>query len=110
MLKIDENCIIGSNDIKSMYPMIPLEKTLILTNEQLKRDKTLKERTKWSPKQITDLLRICLETNFRTFEGNICTQTDGTPIGKSISGPLAGSFVAWLEGEFTKNGKFKARI
>ena len=64
MLKIDKNCIIGSHDIKSMYPMIPLEKTLILTNEQLKRDKTLKERTKWSPKQITHLLKICFETNF----------------------------------------------
>ena len=27
---------------------------------------------------------------------DIYTQTDGTPIGKSISGPLAGIFVAWL--------------
>ena len=31
MLEIDENCIIGLHDIKSMYPMISLEQTLILT-------------------------------------------------------------------------------
>ena len=30
MLVIDENCVMGSQDIKSMYPMIPLEKTLKL--------------------------------------------------------------------------------
>ena len=70
----------------------------------------LKERTNWSPKQMTDLLRICLETNFWTFEGNICTQTDGTLIRKSISASLVGIFVAWLEERFVKNGKFKAQI
>ena len=109
MLVIDENCVMGSQDIKSMYPMIPLEKTLKLRNEQLKKDNSLKERTKWLPKQITDLLRICLETNFWTFEGNVCTQTDDTPIGKSISGPLAGIFVARLEEQFIKNGKLRHR-
>ena len=79
--------------------MIPLEKALKLTNKHLKKDITLKERTNWSPKQTTNLKMICLVTNFRTFEGSIYTQTDGTPIGKSISGPLAGIFVllAWLE-------------
>ena len=85
MLVIDENCVMGLQDIKSMYPMIPLEKPLKLTKEQLKKDITLKERADWSPEQITNLLMICLETNFRTFEGSICTQTE-----KSISGPLAG--------------------
>ena len=38
------------------------------------------------------------------------TQMDGTPIGKSISGPLAGIYVAWLEETFVKNGRFKAQI
>jgi len=66
---------------KSFYPMILWEKTLLLTNEQLQRVKTLKERTQWSCKQIPDLLRICLETNFWTFEGNICTKPDGNLIG-----------------------------
>ena len=65
----------------SFYPMILWEKTLLLTNEQLQRVKTLKERTQWSCKQIPDLLRICLETNFWTFEGNICTKPDGNLIG-----------------------------
>ena len=93
-----------------MYPMIPLEKSLKLTKEQLKKDILLKERTDCSPEQIINLLRICLETNFRKVEGSLCTQTDGTPIGKSISGPLAGIFVAWLEEQFIKNGKFKTQI
>ena len=80
-----------------MYPMIPLKQTLELTLKQLKEDESLKDRTTWSPKQIADLLKICLQTYFKTYDGEIYTQTDGTPIGKSISGPLARIFVGWLE-------------
>ena len=67
MLVMDENCVKGLQDIESMYLMIPLEKILKLTNEHLKKDDSLNERTKWSPKQITKLLRIYLEMNFWTF-------------------------------------------
>ena len=54
-------------------------------------------------------LNIFLETHFKTFQGDIFTQKDGTPIGKSIYGPLAGIFVAWFEKMFVMKGKFKAR-
>ena len=70
----------------------------------------LKDRTTWLPKQNVDLLKICLETNFNTYDGKTYTQTDGTLIGKSISGLLAGIFVAWLEETVVKNGRFKAQI
>jgi hypothetical protein len=70
----------------------------------------LKDRTTWLPKQNVDLLKICLETNFNTYDGKTYTQTDGTLIGKSISGPLAGIFFAWLEETVVKNGRFKAQI
>ena len=33
MLVIDENCVMGSQDIKFMYPLILLENTLKLTKE-----------------------------------------------------------------------------
>ena len=32
------------------------------------------------------------------------------PIGKPISGPLAGIYIAWLEEMFGKNGNFTAQI
>ena len=57
-----------------------------------------------------DLLKICLETHFNTFHGKVLTQKDGTPVGKSTSGPLEGIFVVWFEKMFVMKGKFKARI
>ena len=40
----------------------------------------------------------------------IHTQSDGTPIGNFIFGPLAGIFVVWFEEMLVKKGKFKPRI
>ena len=50
------------------------------------------------PKQITNLLEICTEeTYFMDYQGNIWTQTDGTAIGKSISGEIAEIYIDWFE-------------
>ena len=66
-------------------------------------DNTLSERTDWSPNDTIKLLEICLETHFKTIDGHIYTQLDGTPIGKSISGPIADFFMIWFEEEFVFN-------
>ena len=49
------------------------------------------------------LLEICLETYFKTIDGRILKQIDGTPIGKSISGPIADIFMIWFEEEYVFN-------
>ena len=40
---------------------------------------------------------------FKDFEGNIWTQTDGTAMGKSISGDITGIFMESYEEEFILN-------
>ena len=68
---------------------------------KLQKDKTLKDRTKWKPRQITNLLQICTEgTHFMDQRGKIWTQTDGTAIGKSISGDLAVIYMEFYENEY----------
>ena len=68
----------------------------------------LSERTR--PKNIVNLIQICTEeTHFKDFEGKIWTQPDGTAIGKSIYGDIAGIFMESYENEFVldpKNNKF----
>ena len=88
-LDVGDHLIQISYDIRQLYPSIPVQDTLNITHLELINDKTLKERTKWKPKQIINLLEICIEeTHFYDFQGNIWTQTDGLAIGKSISGAL----------------------
>ena len=70
----------------------------------------LPTRTEWKPAQIIELLEVCLETHFQSYKGDIYTQTDGTPIGSSLSGPLAGIFFAWFQYFFVIEGEFKAQI
>ena len=112
-ITITDDCRLFSLDIKSLYPKVPLWKALQCTRQALQADETLSKRTDWSVDDIMALLEICLETHFKTLDGYIYTQMDGTPIGKSISGPLAGIYlncfwkraradilVIWNQGDF----------
>ena len=93
-LDVGDHLIQISYDIRQLYPSIPVQDTLNITHLELINDKTLKERTKWKPKQIINLLEICIEeTHFYDFQGNIWTQTDGLAIGKSISGALTDIYI-----------------
>ena len=102
-LSINPADIQASFDVVALYPSIPLPKALECVRRRLLKDTSLSERTDWKPDDIMKLLEICLETHFKTIDGNIYTQLDGTPIGKSISGPIADIFMIWFEEEFVFN-------
>jgi len=92
-----------------MYPSIPIDETLQLVLEELLIDESLSHRTEWKPHNIVKLTRICMETHFKTYEGYILTQTDGSPIGKSFSGCICGIFVANFEKKFVLHNKLRFR-
>ena len=102
-LPIDPNDIQASFDVVALYPNIPIPKALECVRRRLLKDSTLSERTDWNPDDIIKLLEICLETHFKTIDGRIFQQIDGTPIGKSISGPIADIFMIWFEEEYVFN-------
>jgi hypothetical protein len=99
-VKLGRNSRLASFDVKALYPSIPVGKALEVVREKLEEDDTLAQRTPWSPAQIMRLLEICLETHFKTIDGRVFTQIDGTPIGKSISGPIAGIYMNWFEEQY----------
>ena len=111
-MKIDEKDIQASFDVVALYPSIPIEKALSCVREKLMLDESLADRTEWKVDDIMKLLSICLETHFKTIDGRIYSQIDGTPIGKSISGPLADIFMIYFEEEYIFNEKnvFKPSI
>ena len=112
ILNIDKNDIQASFDVVALYPSIPIKKALECVRVKLQKDETLSSRTDWKPDDIVKLLEICLETHFKTIDGRILTQTDGTPIGKSISGPIADIYMNWFEEEyvFNANNEFRNSI
>ena len=102
----------GSLDIVGMFPNVPVKKTLEVVREELQKDETLKSRTDWEVVDTMKLLEISIETYFKTLDGKIYFQTDGLPIGKSISKPLAGIYMHWFERTFVFNesGEFRNNI
>ena len=103
MIQVDKDDIQASFDVVALYPSIPIDKALDCIRERLQKDDTLSERTEWKPNDIVNLLQIFLETHFKTLDGRIFTQTDGTPIGKSISGPIADIYMNWFEEKYIFN-------
>ena len=77
----------GSLDIRQMYPMIPVEKTLKITKEQLIKDDTHRDRTEWKPEHIIELLEVCLETHFQTYEGIVILKLMELPLGSQFQDP-----------------------
>ena len=102
-IQVDKDDIQASFDVVALYPSIPIDKALDCVRERLQNDETLAARTEWKPDDIVNLLKICLETHFKTLDGRIFTQTDGTPIGKSISGPIADIYMNWFEEQYVFN-------
>ena len=102
-LHVEPNDIQASFDVVALYPNIPIPRALECVRRRLLNDSTLSERTDWNPDDIMKLLEICLETHFKTIDGRIFKQIDGTPIGKSISGPIADIFMIWFEEEYVFN-------
>ena len=96
-VSIDEDCNLASLDVVALYPSIPVKKALEIVREKLNEDDTLQGRTKWKVDDTMKLLEISIETHFMTLDGRIFTQTDGCPIGKSISGEIAEIYMNWFE-------------
>jgi hypothetical protein len=109
-IKISERSKLVSFDVKALYPSIPIRKALEIIEHELNNDTDLPNRTKWAIPDIMKLLDISLETYFKTIDGRIFKQTEGTPIGKSISGPIAGIYMNAFERLFVFNSKFASKI
>ena len=60
-LDVEDHLIQISYDIRQLYPSVPVQDCINITHLELTNDKTLKDRTKWKPNQIINLLNICIE-------------------------------------------------
>ena len=86
-----------------ILPSLLDKRSLDIVRAELEADMILTSRTEWKIDDIMELLKIAMETCFKTRDGKIYFQTDGTPIGKSISEPLAGIYMNWFEKTYVFN-------
>merc|ERR1712048_806441 len=80
-----------------MYPSIPQEKALDMVYQKLINDDNLIEKTKITPKDIIELLKICVSEVYFVFNRKLYTQIRGLAIGYSTSGFTADIFMETIE-------------
>lgn len=110
-LSIDANDRLASFDIEKMYPSIQREKALeCLRRRATEHEGELWERHKITVSNLLILATAVLPTEFILLDGTIIEQLEGCPIGKSISGPLAGIYMSFWESEFLANNQFRFKL
>ncbi|XP_072050005.1 uncharacterized protein [Amphiura filiformis] len=80
-IKLADNESLVSYDVSALFTSVPVDESLDIIHKRLTNDDTLSTRTTLSPKQIIDLLRVCLKTTYFTHNGTFYTQIEGRRYG-----------------------------
>jgi hypothetical protein len=78
-----------SYNAEALFPSIPIKICLDVIERKLCDDASLSSRTKLSPKDIHELLDLCLSSTNFTYNGHHHTTKDSGPIGLSLMVSIA---------------------
>ncbi|CAH1239264.1 HTR6 [Branchiostoma lanceolatum] len=84
-IQLDEDDIITSYDVCSLFTCIPPKEAVSVVREALEADNTLADRTKLSVDQICKLLDLCLGCTYFTYKGQFFQQLHGCAMGSPVS-------------------------
>ena len=77
--------VLVSFDVVSLFTHVPTARAIQVSRDRLEKDSTLPERTSLSVNDICDLLSLCLDATYLSFEGKIYKQIHGTAMGSPAS-------------------------
>ncbi len=101
-LKLEDNEVMISFDVVSLFTSIPQELAMNTVQRLLLQDGEHNEDSEPSVEDILELLRFCLDTIF-TFNGKVYRQIKGTPMGSPVSGVIAEAVLRDLERKAMEN-------
>uniref|UniRef100_A0A5S6QLJ0 DNA-directed RNA polymerases I, II, and III subunit RPABC5 n=1 Tax=Trichuris muris TaxID=70415 RepID=A0A5S6QLJ0_TRIMR len=119
-LRIEEDDIMASYDVKDLFTSIPVKEVLDLTLSSLEKDMTLHTRTKLNPYDVARLVSSSIEDgNYFHFRGSFYRQTKGIPMGSPLSpircftcGKVIGNkwetYLTLLQAEYTEGDALDA--
>jgi retron-type reverse transcriptase len=98
----NEDEILVSFDVESLFPSVPLEPTLNTIKHHVSRQNIPKSKKEFLIKAV----ELCMETNQFQFRGKFFKQKSGLPIGSSLSPQLASFFMLHFENRIKRNSWF----
>ena len=91
-IQCDDNHILVSFDVKSLFICIPVPDVLRIIGNLLLNDAVLAQRTKLSVADIMSALKLCFHSTIFTFKNVLYHQICGAPMGSCISPVVANIF------------------
>ena len=96
-LTLDETEEMVSFDVVSLFTKVPVEDAVNVICSHLTADDSLQDRTGLSVEQIRWLMLACLNCRYFLCQGSFYEQTEGAPMGLSLSVVLANAYMEHLE-------------
>ena len=95
--KIDNNSILVSFDVVSLFTSIPIDRAIEVARKRLLADDSLEERTYLTVDEVCKLLEFCLGATYLAYKGSYYQQTYGTAMGSPVSITVANLVMEDLE-------------
>ncbi|KAI8516208.1 hypothetical protein Bbelb_047890 [Branchiostoma belcheri] len=98
-IRVEKDEVITSYDVCSLFTCIPPKGAVAVVKEFLNADTTLGERTSLSTEQICQLLELCLECTYLTYNGQYYHQLHGCASGSPVSPIVVNLYMKKFEKE-----------
>ncbi|XP_064478913.1 uncharacterized protein LOC135392149 [Ornithodoros turicata] len=94
---VDDNDIMVSFDVVSLFTNVPTALAVKVAEARLRDDSTLPTRTSLTVEDIIILLRFCLNQSHFSFRGQVYHQIEGCPMGSPVSVTMANLVMEYVE-------------
>jgi len=107
---VQENEVMVSFDVVSLFTKIPVELALEVTQRRLMDWTEFENYTNWSIEDVCQSLKICLESTFLHFRGKNYKQVFGTTMGSPVSAVVANIVMEEIESRAMKTFFYAPRL
>jgi len=107
---VQEDEVMVSFDVVSLFTKIPVELALEVTQRRLMACTEFENHSNWSIEDVCQGLKICLESTFLHFRGKNYKQVFGTAMGSPVSAVVANTVMEEIETRAIKTSIHAPRL
>ncbi|VDP37317.1 unnamed protein product [Schistosoma mattheei] len=96
-IDIEEDEIMASFDVSSLFTNVPISRAMDIINVCLEADLDLNLRCPLDPPEVIKCLELCLRSTLFIFRGHLYRQKEGIVMGSPVSPMVANLFMQSLE-------------
>jgi len=108
--KIEDNEIMVSFDVESLFTSVPIEGAVQAARRKLESHPGLADRTTLTPAEIVNHLDFVLRSAYFQYNGSIYEQQEGAAMGSPVSAVIADLYMEVFEEQAIEYAPYKPKI